>query len=368
MRHRPAGLLGTVDLLTCSYAYCPGSLACVAKDGTKLRHEGDKVMPTIFDRCRIDAYSLPKMDNVHAHSADIASIAVRVAAATYAFTSGIDPASKRAMGGEREIPFRSLKRYLASGEGASDRDWYGPEGGRDSFVISVTGGAAYGVLLQDLIFVGFRGTTNVADWSINLFGLGRSGPLKCPLETEFYARKYHHFGAPVQNTNSHVHAGFYRVSQALRPPLHDEINKLQQKYRERTSNNYPNVILTGHSLGGALAVLSGLRIDHHAVYTFGMPRVCEGDLVPELPPCHYRYELEGDPVPKMPFESFGFRHDMPSLCLDPYRGLQKPGLIAKAIRGFKEGATLSGSVGAAAKAILATEHDMELYVETVMAQ
>jgi hypothetical protein len=41
--------------------------------------------------------------------------------------------------------------------------------------------------------------------------------------------------------------------QALRPPLQDEINKLQQKYRERTSNNSPYVILTGHSFGGALA-------------------------------------------------------------------------------------------------------------------
>tara|TARA_E500000305_G_C4020469_1_gene238398 strand:- start:1368 stop:2363 length:996 start_codon:yes stop_codon:yes gene_type:complete len=330
--------------------------------------KGDLVVPTIFDRYRIDAYRLPQVENVHAHSSDIASIAVRVAAATYAFTSSIDPAAKRATEGERGIPFRSLKRYLDSGEGSSERDWYGPEGGRDSFVISVSGGAAYGVLLQDLIFVGFRGTTNVADWSINLFGLGRSGPLKCPLETEFYTQKLHYFSAPIQNANARVHTGFYRVSQALRPPLHDEINKLRQKYHERTNEDYPRVILTGHSLGGALALLSGLRIDHHAVYTFGMPRVCEGDLVPELPPCHYRYELEGDPIPKMPPESLGFRHDMPSLCLDPYRGHKKPGLIAKAIRGFKEGATLSGSVGAAAKAILAAEHDMEVYVETVMAQ
>jgi len=327
-------------------------------------------MPTIFDRFRIDVYRLPRIENIRAHSAEIASIAVRIAAATYAFTSKVDPASKGVTEGEREIPFRSLKRYLASGEGASERDWYGPEGRPDSFVISVVGGAAYGVLLDDIILVGFRGTTNVADWSINLFGVCRSGPLKCPLGAEHYASHHYRIDWPMRNKYVRVHAGFYRISQALRAPLCDEIDKLQEIYRERTGYHHPRarVILTGHSLGGALALLSGLRIDHHAVYSFGMPRICEGDLVPELPSCHYRYELEGDPIPKMPFNWVGFRHDMPSLRLDPYRGLQKPSLFAKAIRGFKERATFSGSVGAAAKAMLATEHDMELYVETVMAQ
>lgn len=326
-------------------------------------------MSTIFDRFGIDAYGLPQVENIRAHSPDIASVAVRVAAATYAFTSAVDPASKDGTEAEHDIPFRSLKRHLASGEGKSDSDWYGPEGGRDSFAISVSGGAAYGVLLQDLIFVGFRGTTNVADWSINLFGLSRYGLAKCPLETGFYAWNHHHFGAPPQQANAHVHAGFYRVSQALCPPLDDEIEKLQKKYRDRTKNKKdPPVILTGHSLGGALALLCGLRIAHHAVYTFGMPRVCEGGLISELPPCHYRYVLDGDPVPMTPFRSLGFRHDMPSVRLDPYRGGRQPGLIAKAIRGIKQGTTLPGSVGAAAKSMLASEHDMELYVKTVMAQ
>ncbi|WP_082828677.1 lipase family protein (plasmid) [Tistrella mobilis] len=321
-------------------------------------------MVSIFDRFKIDPYKLPKVNNTHAHSVEIASVAVRIAAATYAFTHRSDPNSKAPIENERDIPFKSLRPYLASGGGVSDREWFGPEGGRDSFAISVSGGAAYGVLLQDFIFVGFRGTTNVADWSINLFGLGRTGLLKCPLQTEFYLRRYYY---PMPRADVRVHAGFYRVSQALRRPVHDEIDKLQKKYRERHDKE-PRIFLTGHSLGGALALLSGIWIEHEAVYTFGMPRVCEGDLVSELPPCHYRYELEGDPVTKVPFEWLGFRHDMPSLRLDPYRGLQKPGLIAKAIRGLKEGATLSGSIGAAAKTILASEHDMELYVETVMAQ
>lgn len=326
-------------------------------------------MPNIFDRLRIDAYRMPQVGNIHAHSPDIASVAVRVAAASYAFTSDLIPSSEETVQNSKDIPFKSLRRLLAMGEGKSVREWYGPEGGGDSFSISVVGGAAYGVLLNDIIFVGFRGTSNMADWAINLFGTGRTGPLKIPLETEYYARKSHRLmDSSSDNKDARVHAGFYRVAQALRQPLYNEIHKLEQVYRERHGNSNNSVILTGHSLGGALALLSGLRISHQAVYTFGMPRVCDGSLIAELPACHYRYVLEGDPVPNLPPESFGFRHDMPCLTLDPYRGLQKPGMLAKALRGIRSGKSISGSMGAAAQAMFASEHDMELYVATVMAQ
>jgi len=325
-------------------------------------------MASIFDRWRIDPYRMPTVNNTHAHSPDIASIAVRVAAASYAFTHEITPRPKDSLD-SNNIPFRSLQRLLTGGEGMSEREWYGPEGGGDSFLISAIGGAAYGVLLGDLIFVGFRGTSDIADWAINLFGLGRSGPLKVPLETEHYARKSHRFMDSIPDrSNACVHAGFYRVSQALSRPLGDEINKLQQTYRERHNNNYPDVILTGHSLGGALALLSGMRLGHQAIYTFGMPRVCGSDVISEMPSCHYRYVLDGDPVPNLPPEKLGFRHDMPCLRLDPYRGLRRPGLIAKALQGLGSGRPILGAIGAATKNMLAREHDLELYVEAVLAQ
>ena len=48
-------------------------------------------------------------------------------------------------------------------------------------------------------------------------------------------------------------------SQALRQPLYDEIHKLEQVYRERHGNTNSSVILTGHSLGGALALVKNLQ-------------------------------------------------------------------------------------------------------------
>lgn len=330
-------------------------------------------MTTIFDRCRIDISVMPNVDNAHAHSAEIASLAARVAAAAYAFTHEIDPNAKSLTESKHNIPFESLKFYLPSDKEMLEREWYGPEGERNTFVVSVIGGAAYGILIKNFIFIGFRGTTNIEDWAINLFGLGWGGVFKCPIGFDYYIRKrdryfreYSRFCVHTKNINARVHAGFYRVSQALCQQVRDEIDKLKEKYEKQGGKDEICIILTGHSLGGALALLSGLWIDHQAVYTFGMPRVCEGNLVPELPACHYRYELEGDSVPNFPSELLGFRHDMPSLRLNPYRDLQKPNLLAKAIGGLRKGVTLAGSVRTAAKAILASEHDMELYVKSVM--
>lgn len=325
-------------------------------------------MPSIFDRCRIDPHRIPKVENAYAHSYDVASLAVRIAAAAYAFTSDIDRNSESNSDGVRDIPFKSMKRYLATSDDRKESEWYGKERSPDSFSISVSGGAAYGVLLSDFIFVGFRGTTNVPDWSINLFGLGSYGPQKCPLSSNHFYRKLDRRIPIQQVADAQLHAGFYRVAQALRRPLSEEIDKLVGKFHDHHNSSAPKIILTGHSLGGALALLSGSFLNYQSIYTFGMPRVCSGSLIQELPSRHYRYVLEGDPVPKLPFESMGFRHDMPCLLLDPYRGLPKPGLISKAIRGFRKGVTLSGSFGKGAMAVLAYEHDVENYVDTVMSQ
>lgn len=328
---------------------------------------------SIFDRFRINTYNFPQIENKSAHSKLIASMAVRIAAATYAFTNASDVSvdTISIAKNEPKIPFRTLRRILASGEGSSRTEWFGPEGGAETFVVSVVGGAAYGVLVGDTIFIGFRGTANSADWSINLFGLGLGGPLRIPAMTNYHHRMMEFGVVHCDKHDATIHAGFYRVAQALRKPINFELSKLQDVHKGRSGRSWNgSVILCGHSLGGALALAVGMHLNHahEAVYTFGMPRLSGAGLLAELPANHYRYVLEGDPVPKLPFGAQGFYHDMPSICLDPYRGLQKPGWLAKAIKGLASGKTWSGAAGAAAKAIFASEHDMELYADTVMAQ
>ena len=325
---------------------------------------------TIFDRLKIDVYNFPNIENKAAHSKEIAAMAVRVAAASYALTSLPDASTSAPVADQGpNIPFQMLKRELAAGRRSRHVDWIADEGGANSFSVNVVGGGAFGILVGDTIFVGFRGTSNVADWSINLFGLTKTGPLRIPPLPKFD----HHLRCGTNYLEKHaaIHAGFYRISQALRQPVDFELDKLRNNYAKRNVGGQEiSVILCGHSLGGALALACGMHLHNHhdAVYTFGMPRVSSAGILAMLPPNHFRYTLEGDPVPKLPFQSLGFFHDMPSINLDPYHGLPKPTWVAKAIRGFASSKSWLGAAGASAKAVFASEHDMELYADTVMAQ
>lgn len=84
-------------------------------------------------------------------------------------------------------------------------------------------------------------------------------------------------------------------------------------------NPTATVLLTGHSLGGALAILCmldlrltfGSRISFEPLYTYGIPRVgnadfakyCASTEVPIFRVVHYR-----DPVPRLPLPSWGYVH------------------------------------------------------------
>ena len=78
------------------------------------------------------------------------------------------------------------------------------------------------------------------------------------------------------------------------------------------------VLLTGHSLGGAIAQIIGMWLDEEGynvqIYTFGSPKVST-TYVGNKPP-HYRVVLDNDPVPFMPpfpYVHSGIRIDAVSL-------------------------------------------------------
>ena len=142
--------------------------------------------------------------------------------------------------------------------------------------------AAQGFLAStaSLVLVSFRGTESTADWLSNLnvqdravAGLGR------------------------------VHAGFWGQFSALR----EQLEELLQPRR-----NLP-ILVTGHSLGGAIAVLAAatwaaerpLRV----VYTFGQPAVAQPGAATTIGTLlagrHHRLVNDADIVPRVPP---GYRH------------------------------------------------------------
>ena len=81
------------------------------------------------------------------------------------------------------------------------------------------------------------------------------------------------------------------------------------------------VLLTGHSLGGAIAQIIGLWLEedgHHVqIYTFGSPKISTTNIGTQPP--HYRVVFNNDPVPFMPpfpYVHSGTRIDAKSLHWD----------------------------------------------------
>ena len=105
------------------------------------------------------------------------------------------------------------------------------------------------------IYVTFRGSSSILNWIVNL------NFKKIPYDS-------------YPECKCSVHEGFYKTTLNLKSSVIANINILKKKY------NYNNVIITGHSLGAAIAQLMMMELNlnniYSTVYNFGQPRV--GDI------------------------------------------------------------------------------------------
>jgi hypothetical protein len=142
---------------------------------------------------------------------------------------------------------------------------------------------------QGAIFVVFRGSMTVTNWLDDFETLMTSYPLCLKCE---------------------VHQGFYYSSQSVKSDVIQWTQQLQRKFPSY------EVIVTGHSLGGALATLTAVNLFTNQVnnirhITFGSPRVGNmaasvyiSSLLPDIiRTTHYK-----DIVPHNPFTNFGYVH------------------------------------------------------------
>jgi hypothetical protein len=184
--------------------------------------------------------------------------------------------------------------YLAQAEGGPA---YRKDLDLEARLISVGHTQAYVATNDDHVVVAFRGTESpltldgLKDWLLadaaNLLIMpeGRLG-------TDFVAA----------GVGARFHQGFLGALVEVWDAVHESV-QAEMKKKERP------LWLTGHSLGGALAVLAGWMLHRkfvsvHQIYTYGAPMVGNAEATKaidkEFPDKIYRYVNAPDPVPKLP--------------------------------------------------------------------
>ena len=184
--------------------------------------------------------------------------------------------------------------YMPATEGAAT---YRDQLGLDARLFSVDHTQAYLAHNDDHVVVAFRGTESPAtldglkDWLLSdavdllILPRGRMG-------TDFVAA----------GVGARFHQGFIAALEEIWDPLF-EATSAELKRKDRP------LWITGHSLGGALAVLAAWLFQRkfvgvHQVYTYGGPMVGNAEAVKgidkALPEKVFRYVGLLDPVPKLP--------------------------------------------------------------------
>ncbi|WP_040876160.1 lipase family protein [Embleya scabrispora] len=169
---------------------------------------------------------------------------------------------------------------------------------------------AYIAASDRMVLVAFRGTepAQIRDWLSD----ANTPPVPGPAGKGF------------------VHYGFHRAHDVVHADVRDTVAEFK--------DNGQSVWFTGHSLGGALAMLSGARMHFEApnlvpdgVYTYGQPRTCDrmlataydtalkgrtfrfvnnNDIVPQVPPAPMFHHVDAVRY----FDASGRLHDrMPAL-------------------------------------------------------
>jgi hypothetical protein len=223
--------------------------------------------------------------------------------------------------------------YLAEAEGAPA---FREQLGLEARLFSVGNTQAYAATNEEHIVVAFRGTESpttiegLKDWlltdAMNLLILPEGD-----LGTDYAAA----------GVGARFHQGFMTALADIWDPLYQTVEA------ERKKSDRP-LWLTGHSLGGALAVLAAWRfkrkfIPVHQIYTFGGPMVgndvAAKAIDRELAGKIFRYVNAPDPIPKLP--SF-------SLIANPYAHCESEVSLGATAESFvevlkqKAGSTVDG--------------------------
>ena len=135
--------------------------------------------------------------------------------------------------------------------------------------------------ILDTLFVAFRGSSNLENWIDDA-----------------------QFSHTCFNNNICIDKGFHKLYETLNHTIIKKINKHQNK----------NLLITGHSLGAALATLLTYELNKDyniSLITFGSPRVGNKEFVKEMLKQNFlsnRITHYFDIVPHLPQEILNYKH------------------------------------------------------------
>jgi len=144
---------------------------------------------------------------------------------------------------------------------------------------------------RNYIIVAFRGSSTLQNWISDF---------------DFPLTDYSKTGC----TSCSVHTGFLNSYSSISGSVFSNLSLLHNKYPQAT------IMVTGHSLGGAQAVLGAIDVKLAGytlhLYTYGSPRVGNQNFVnflnSEIDAANIRAEYLNDPVPNLPPITFGYHH------------------------------------------------------------
>jgi hypothetical protein len=202
-----------------------------------------------------------------------------------------------AKGDSRNAQFLAVASDMAYLPQAEGTEAFRSELGLEARLFSAGNTQAYVATNDDHIVVAFRGTEapnkieGLKDWLLTDADNLLIQP-QGDLGTDFAAA----------GVGARWHEGFMKALASIWDPLIEAVQA------ERKKNDRP-IWITGHSLGGALALLAAWRckrifVPVHQIYTFGAPMVGNAETAEaidrELPDRIFRYVNDHDPVPKLP--------------------------------------------------------------------
>ncbi len=199
---------------------------------------------------------------------------------------------------------------------------------------------------DEILVVVFRGTEDSLDWWTNL-------------NTSFVALQ----------GGTRVHTGFFQAYWPIRDRIFDFIFAALRKKKRP-------VYITGHSLGGALALMATAELANHenaeirdciaACYTFGCPRAGDSSFDRYVKAPLYRITNGVDLVPAVPPAILGYRHVGDTryfgrMGISPTR--QSPNIVLKTWRTIRALPEILRSFRLRNLA----DHDMAAYLEKLSA-